>query len=151
MCQMIVNPAGPVALSKAALERLLLANPHGVGLAYCAQEQITVIKHQSISAEALLFLMSQVPPASPTLLHFRQSTCGTVSERNVQPFFVTTANDCILAHNGTIAGWATEFNSDSFSLSEELRKATHASAIDSLALEVKEIWQPGNRFALLNN
>jgi len=150
MCQMIVSRHGAPVLSLETANKLLSLNPHGGGIAVAVGGRLSITKARYLTVDLLLSWLAAVPAEARVLVHLRQATCGPTDEAHVQPFPITSTTSRVFAHNGTLPGWGSEFLSDSADIAQNLLASDRCSDIQHCQDRLTAIWQPGNRFVLLD-
>jgi predicted glutamine amidotransferase len=147
---MIVSRRGAPALSHSTLAQLLEVNPHGGGIVIAGGGQLRVRRQRELTAQLLQSWLAEAPPDAAVLLHLRQATCGPRDEAHVQPFSLATDARCAFAHNGTLAGWGDESQSDSAALAARVLAPLAHAGLERMQRALEQVWQAGNRFALLD-
>lgn len=128
-------------------------NKHGSGFAYSGEDSIHVHTFPQGFKRFWKTLSRKRAenPDSVFLIHLRKATKGKANtEENTQP--IPIGGNTVMAHNGTMHGFATEDLSDSIMFAEDflkylkpgfLNKPTTMAAIESFLL-------PGSRMAFLS-
>lgn len=117
MCQIIYKPAGVDLPDVSIFERASASNPHGIGLMYPENGQITIYKMR-MEAKVAYDTLKHIATggidwlATPLVVHFRMATHGDKSDANCHPFPVTDDDELLgarycqadvgLAHNGVV-------------------------------------------------
>ena len=109
MCLIVLKPKGANnSFTKEKFDNALIANPHGIGIAYSEGGKLIIEKFaqpQDIADK----IYEKIANKDAFLIHFRYATHGVKDEVNVHPFIITD-NLCV-AHNGVIRNYK-EINKD---------------------------------------
>ena len=103
MCLLILKPAGKT-IPKSYLENASERNPHGCGIAYAKEGQITVEKSAKWSASEIQMILDEHSD-HPAIIHFRYATHGSQNKDNTHPFVLN--DSWVAAHNGIIPNMKT--------------------------------------------
>lgn len=109
MCLIVLKPKGANnSFTKEKFDNALIANPHGIGIAYSDGGKLQIEKFdkpQDIADE----IYKKIADKDAYLIHFRYATHGKKDVENVHPFLITEG--LCVAHNGVISKYP-EINKD---------------------------------------
>jgi len=142
MCVIIYKPAG-VKISDAILRSCMIANNHGAGFAFRANNKI-VAKKGFFNLRTLKVAIGKYDSCEG-VVHFRLRSAGLISGKFCHPFKIDSR---YLFHNGHIPKLGTQKTSDTYKLAQILKRLSYNDQIE--LLEDLELRGDG-RFALVGS